>query len=133
MGGTLLETLSIVVLSLALVPLGLFMFYYSTHPVAGSRWRRKFAPVWASSFVGWWVMSTMTALFLMLGYVLLVRFIGDFPGRVVVSFVLFVALMGTFWGALAALRAVQRPDEKETRSGLRVHDREDPGEDGDDR
>lgn len=115
MGDTMLETLSIITLVLALLPLGGIIYRYNTVRVDGSKWRRRFVPLWATSFVGWSLMSMVTSLFLILGYLLAVRFIGDFPGRMVVSFVLFVYVMASFWSVLAGMIVTQRAGDKNER------------------
>lgn len=117
MGDPLLEIISIVVLIFALIPLASFIFVYNTRPVPGSRWRRKFVPKWTTSLVGWALMSLVTSLFLILAYLLVVRFIGDFPGRIIVSLILFVYVMGSLWGMLGALIVTQRTDEKADQAG----------------
>lgn len=130
MENTLIETLSLAVLVLALIPLGGFIFVYNTRPVAGSRWRRRFVPKWATSVVGWSLMSMVTSLFLLLGYLLLVRFIGDFPGRLIVSFILFVAMMASFWAVFVALMLTQHQFEK---NEALQHEGENDGENADHR
>lgn len=109
----ILDALTLVVLILAVIPLGGFIITYTTRKVPGSRWRRRFYPRWAKSFVGRALMAMVGALFSVLAFVFAVRFTGDFPGRGILAFVLYATLMGSFWGLFTALWVTQRHDDSD--------------------
>jgi hypothetical protein len=107
-----LEDLIVWLLASALIPLGLFIFYYTTEPVPG-RWWRKPSRIWASTPLGRVLLAQKINLFALISFILAVRWTGGFPGREWVAFGLYAALVGLFWTVFIVLRHIQRNPPKE--------------------
>lgn len=97
------------------IPLGLFVYYQLTTAKHGAkrarrrlRWR-EIAPVMRI------LVAQKAALILVVAFIALVRFIGDFPGREWVAFGLYTTLVGLAWVVLIYQRRVQLPQERRIR------------------
>lgn len=112
----LIDDVILFVLFSWVVPLGLFVYYQVTTARAGSRrarrrlrWR-EIAPVMRI------LVAQKLALILVVGFIALVRFVGDFPGREWVAFGLYTLLVGLAWVVLVYQRRVQLPQERRIRN-----------------
>lgn len=108
----MVDVIVMVILVAALTALGSFIFFYGTRPVPGTRWRRRFSTRWTVTPIGWVLMSQKLALFAILSFILMSRFVGDFPGRDVIALVLYGLLVGLFWAVFGVLRSIQKPVER---------------------
>ena len=104
-----------VILLAAEAALGAFIYYYGTRPAPGTRFRRKFSRLWMSTPIGVVLMSQKIAWFFVVAFILLSRFVGDFPGRDVIALVLYTLLVSLFWAVFGVLRHTQLPFEREQR------------------
>lgn len=98
------------------IPLGLFVYFQVTTARVGTkrarrglRWR-EIAPVMRI------LVAQKVALILVIAFIALVRFIGDFPGREWVAFGLYTLLVVLAWVVLIYQRRVQLPQERRIRN-----------------
>jgi amino acid transporter len=108
----MLETLIMFLLLAAIVPLALSIFFYITKP--GPRWRRVPSRAWLNA-VGMQVVAQKSILLVLLSFILISRFLGDFPGRQVIAWVLYTALVAAFWTFFVIQRRIQKPFERKNR------------------
>lgn len=102
-----------VVVASAIYPLGAFIYYYATEPV-GERWfQRRYSNLWRSTPIGITVMYQKIAWLLMFTLTGAALFFGEYPGRRVAVFVVFLVVVTLFWRVLFTLRRIQKEDEKE--------------------
>lgn len=112
----LIDDVILFVLFSWVIPLGLFVYYQVTTARVGSRHARRrlrwreIAPVMRI------LVAQKAALILVVGFIALVRFIGDFPGREWVAFGLYTLLVGLAWVVLIYQRRVQLPQERRIRN-----------------
>lgn len=106
-----------------IVPLGLFVFYFATDPVRGSKWRRKLFDLRSLTSVSKFLLAQKFALILVVTFIGIVRFTGGFPGKEIVAVVLYVVLVVLAWGLFIDLRRVQlRDGERAIRNGADPED-----------
>jgi hypothetical protein len=105
------------VLLSALVPIGLFIFYYGSEPVPGSRWRRRYSKRWKSTSIGRVLMTQKIVWFLFLIFVAVQAFFPEYAGREIVRLILFIGLVSQFWLVFGTLRQIQRNPPIETDDG----------------
>lgn len=98
------------------IPLGLFVYFQVTTARVGTkrarrglRWR-EIAPVMRI------LVAQKIALILVVAFIALVRFAGDFPGREWVAFGLYTLLVVLAWVVLIYQRRVQLPQERRIRN-----------------
>lgn len=112
----LIDDVILFVLFSWVIPLGLFVYYQVTTANCGSKWARRrlkwheIAPVMRI------LVAQKAALILVVGFIAIVRFLGDFPGREWVAFGLYTLLVGLAWAVLIYQRHVQLPQERRIRS-----------------
>jgi len=105
----------LVVLWVWVVPLVLFIFYFVTDPVPGSRWRRRKIKIRSLQPVSKILLAQKVTLVLVVGFITLVRFTGGGPWRDWMAFGLYVALAGIALAAFIDLRQLQLPQERRLR------------------
>lgn len=115
----MIDSIILILLLLAISSLGSFIYFYGTRPVPGTRFRRRFSTLWTTTPIGWVLMSQKLALLSVFSFILLTRFVGDFPGRDVIALVLYGAMVGLFWAVFIVLRITQLPSEKRERANPR--------------
>ena len=96
-------------------PLLLFIGYFVTDPVPGTRWRRRFIDVRSLQPVSKILLAQKTALVAVVVFITVVRFTGGFPGREWVAFGLYSLLVVVAWAAFIDLRMLQLPQERRLR------------------
>lgn len=106
-----LDDFILLILGSSLIPLGLFVFYYTTEPTG--RWCRRPSKLWASTPLGRVLLAQKVTMFLLIGFILLVRWTGGFPGREWVALSLYLVLLGLFWAVFVVLRRIQKNPPKE--------------------
>lgn len=112
----LIDDVILFVLFSWVIPLGLFVYFQVTTARVGMRrarrglrWR-EIAPVMRI------LVAQKVALILVVAFIALVRFIGDFPGREWVAFGLYTLLVVLAWVVLIYQRRVQLPQERRIRN-----------------
>lgn len=105
----MLETFIQLILIAAIIPLALSIFFYVTKP--GPRWRRVLSKAWLNE-VGIQVVGQKAVLLLLLTFILASRYLGEFPGRQVIAWGLYTALVGAFWTFFIIQRRIQKRFEK---------------------
>lgn len=97
------------------LPLARFIFYSITEPVPGRRWRRRLVKFRSLQAITRILLAQKTALILVVAFIFVARWLGDFPGREWVAFVLYSLLVGLAWWASVYQRRVQKPFEDRIR------------------
>ncbi|MFJ2506335.1 hypothetical protein [Microbacterium sp. NPDC087592] len=112
----LIDDVILFVLFSWVIPLSLFVYFQVTTAKHGTKHARRrlkwreIAPVMRI------LVAQKLALILVVAFIALVRFIGDFPGREWVAFGLYTLLVGLAWVVLIYQRRVQRPQERRIRN-----------------
>lgn len=96
----------------ALLPLGLFVFYYATKRVPGKRVRR-YSRLWRQTDIGKTLMYQKLAWIVFLLFVAVSLFWEDFPAREYVRGIIYVALVSLFWRVFYVLRRLQKDPGRE--------------------
>lgn len=98
----------------ALLPVGLFIFFYGTKKVEGKRFRRP-STLWASTPIGRVLMSQKISWFIFLVFVLSSIYL-DFPGQGILRICVYTLLVVQFWLVFRVLRHTQKtkPQKPET-------------------
>lgn len=112
-----MNDLILLVLMSWVLPLALFVYYATTTPISGARWRRRLMPLKSLRPVTVILVAQKIALILVVTFIGLVRFTGGFPGRDWVAFGLYSLLVVLAWTVFIYLRRVQSPHEHTARSG----------------
>lgn len=99
-----------------LVPLLLHEFYALSTPIAGARWRRKRVKFRSLTPITRMLLAQKAGLILVVAFIGLVRFFGDFPGREWVALGLYSALVGMAWVIFRYMRKLQKPGERAIRN-----------------
>lgn len=105
----------LLVLWVWVVPLVLFIFYFVTDPVPGSRWRRRKIQIRSLQPVSKILLAQKVTLVAVVGFITLVRFTGGGPWRDWMALGLYVALAGIAFAAFVDLRQLQLPQERRLR------------------
>lgn len=90
----------------ALVPIGLFIFYYGTAEVPG-KWYRRLSNRWKSTTIGKVLMFQKIVWFFFLVFVLQAIFF-DYPFQDLLRPIVYGLLVVQFWVVFAALRRIQK-------------------------
>lgn len=98
------------------IPLSAFAYFQVTTAVASTRFRRRLLRWREIAPVMRILVAQKVALILVVCFIALVRFFGDFPGREWVAFGLYTLLVGLAWVVLIYQRRVQLPQERRIRN-----------------
>lgn len=121
-----IESLTLGVLAIWLVPLSLFIFFFSTDPVPGTKHRRRMFDLRTLMPVSKILLSQKFTLIAVILFVFASRLFGDWPGREWLALVLYAALTYIAFLAFFDLRRSQRSQEAFMRGEPRDDDT--PGE-----
>ena len=105
--GVELNDIANVIAITALIPVGMFIYYYGTTAAPGKWYRRKYSNLWRSTSIGKVLMYQKISWFLFLLFVLSSIFF-DYPGREVVRVLAYSALVAQFWVVFHTLRKLQK-------------------------
>lgn len=92
----------------ALIPLGLFIYYYGTEPIEGRRFLRKPSNRWKSTLIGKVLMAQKILWFAFLLFVLTSIFMPGYPGQDLVRVLAYGGLVVQFWVVFFTLRHIQK-------------------------
>lgn len=98
------------------IPLGLFVFYQVTTARVGTPFRRRLLRWREIMPVTRMLVAQKAALILVVCFIGLVRFVGNFPGREWVAFGLYTLLVVLAWAVFIYQRHVQLPQERRIRN-----------------
>lgn len=112
----LVDDVILYVLLTWLAPLVLFVAYFITDPVAGTRFRRRFIDLRTLTSISKILLAQKAALILVITFIGIVRFTGGFPGREWVALGLYTLLVVLAWLVFIDLRHLQLPREHRTRN-----------------
>ena len=90
----------------ALLPIGLFIFYYGTAKVPG-KWFRRYSDRWRTTTIGRVLMFQKVVWFFFLIFVLQAIFF-DYPGQDILRPFIYSLLVLQFWIVFFALRRIQK-------------------------
>lgn len=110
---------------MSLRDIGTVLLWLATIPAVGFVVFYAVASRWWGSPIGRQQMALRFALALALLLILTARVFGNYPGRAVVSIVVFALLVFVLWWGLALLVSVQRHELRDRRDGRR---RQSPGD-----
>lgn len=97
-------------------PLLLHLFYALSTPCDGARWLRRRVRFRDLTPITRMLLAQKAGLILVVAFIGLVRFFGDFPGREWIALGLYSGLVGMAWVIFTYMRRLQLPGERETRS-----------------
>jgi len=108
----------------ALIPIGLFIFFYGTEPVVGKRFR-KYSKRWKSTTIGKVLMAQKIMWFLFLSFVLVGIFTEPYDAEGIVRILAYGGLVAQFWVVFFTLRHIQKmPPPSSHPNSVGVSDRE---------
>lgn len=113
---TFLHLTTLIVLGAAIVPLLLAVFFYVTKP--SGRFYRVYTRAWTRNPISVQIVAQKTILAGLLSFILLIRFIGEFPGRNIIAYTLYGLLVLAFWSFFIIERRIQKPHEAERKAQL---------------
>lgn len=90
----------------ALLPIGLFIYYYGTKPVPGHTHLRRYSDRWRATAIGRVLMRQKVVWFVFLLFVLQSIYL-DFVGQDILRIVMYSLLVIQFWAVFRTLRRVQ--------------------------
>lgn len=108
----LIDDIILIVLALWAVPLGLFVFYFVTDPVPGTRFRRRVIDLRSLERVSLILIIQKLSLIAVIVFIFAVRFTGGFAGREWVAFGLYGLLVLVASAAFFDMRREQLPRER---------------------
>lgn len=111
-----IDDLILVVLLSWMPPLLLHEFYALTTPITGVRWLRKRVKFRDLTPITRMLLAQKAGLILVVAFIGLVRFFGDFPGREWIALGLYSGLVAMAWVIFTYMRRLQLPGERETRT-----------------
>lgn len=111
-----IDDLILVVLLSWLVPLLLHEFYALSKPIPGARWLRKRVRFRDLTPITRMLLAQKAGLILVVAFIGMVRFLGDFPGREWVALGLYSALVAMAWVIFRYMRKLQKPGERAIRN-----------------
>lgn len=91
----------------ALLPIGLFVFYYGTKRVPGKKLRR-FSTLWTTTPIGRVLMTQKISWFVFLCFVLVGIFSPPYAAEGPVRLLVYALLVSQFWLVFATLRRIQK-------------------------
>lgn len=112
----LFQTIILAALAAAIIPLLLAVFFYVTRP-SGRFWR-TLSTAWTRNPISVQIVAQKTILAALLGFILLSRYLGDFPGRDVIAYTLYGLLIIAFWAFFIIERRIQKPHEAAEKARL---------------
>lgn len=108
----------------ALIPIGLFIFYYGSEPIPGSKLRR-YSRRWKSTTIGRVLMTQKIMWFGFLTFVLFGIFTEPYAAEGVVRIIAYGGLVAQFWLVFFTLRHIQKmPPPSSHDNSVGVSDRE---------
>lgn len=106
---TMLNQVASIIAYSSIIPISLFIYFYGTRAIKGSRWKRKGSRVWLSTQIG---RTLMFQMFAWLAYLIFIACSLLYPnwefGRDTTRFVIYVSLAILFWEFFIALRKLQK-------------------------
>lgn len=102
-----LNTIANVIAVSAVLPLGLFIYFYGTKPAPGKWYKRTYSNRWASTAIGKVLMIQKIVWFAFLLFVLHSTFF-DYLAEPYVRMIAYSALVVQFWVVFFVLRGVQK-------------------------
>lgn len=110
-----IDDLILLVLLSWLPPLLLHEFYALTTAVPGARWLRKRVRFRDLTPITRMLLAQKAGLILVVSFIGLVRFFGDFAGREWIALGLYSGLVGMAWVIFTYMRHLQIPHERDIR------------------
>lgn len=105
----------------AIIPIGLFVYFYGTRPWKGHRFLRRPSTLWRTTAVGRTLMYKAMAWFVYLVFIAASIMWQDWPGRVYMRGAIYIAIVTLFWRLFFILRHVQKqPRSDEQSQGLNL-------------
>ncbi len=100
----------------AIIPIGLFVYFYGSKPWRGHRLIRRPSTLWRTTAVGRTLMYQSIAWFAYLIFVAASLWFGDWAGRDILRSVIYIVLVVLFWRLFFVLRQAQkkRPNDPST-------------------